>query len=181
MHSKLGVLLRSAALAQIVFVPVAHAARSGGSLPPSASVSFPKQVGAFKKQGPTKPDMFGFPTATYWAGASGWATVYFYPSGGQSLAQGYAAARDQVKIASPSAKLRADRAERISVSGAPRNARRAIFTLNAPGNVPAKSQLIMFSNGSYFLKFRITYKLAHADRFDREVERFLAAFPWPGS
>jgi hypothetical protein len=44
---------------------------------------------------------------------------------------------------------------------------------------PAKSLLVIFVAGDRFLKFRITYPIAHADRVDREVDTFLRSFPWP--
>ena len=180
MRRRVLAILLFASISQLAFAPLALAARPAHPLPPPAKISFPKQVGAFKRQGAPKPDMLGYPTATYHAGALGWATVYHYPTAGLSLAQGHAGARDQVKIASPSAKLRSDRAERISLGGAPRDGRRAVFTVTMPGKMRAKSQLIMFSRGQYFLKFRITYRLEHAARMEQEIDRFLASFPWPG-
>jgi hypothetical protein len=167
-----GVLLASGAIAE--------AAPRTKSLPPAAKISFPTQAGAFKRQGPPQRDPFGYPTATYWAGALAMASVFYYPNEGQSLARGHGAAREHVKLASPSAKLRSDRAEQILLGGAKRAGHRAVFTLTGPGNMPAKSQLITFSRGDYFLKFRITYPLPHAERADKEIDRFLANFPWPG-
>lgn len=141
---------------------------------------FPSRVGLFTRKGPVKSDDAGDPLAHYWAGSLVLASVYYYRTRGHTLEREYADCKDQVKIASPSARLISDSA--LSVSG--RRGRRAIFTVKKgplAGRGPSKSQLVMFAVGDRFLKFRITYSVAHAERAEKEIDIFLRSFPRPSS
>jgi hypothetical protein len=139
---------------------------------------FPSRIGLFARQGRVESDNAGDPLAHYWAGSLVLATVYYYRTRGHTLEREYSDCKDEVKIASPNARLISDSA--FSLSG--RRGKRAIFTaqkgpLAARG--PAKSQLLIFPAGDRFLKFRITYPVAHAEAAEKEVDVFLRSFPWP--
>jgi hypothetical protein len=139
---------------------------------------FPNRIGLFARHGRIEFDNAGDPLAHYWAGSLALATVYHYRTRGHTLEREYSDCKDEVKIASPSARLISDSA--FSLSG--RRGKRAIFTaqkgpLAARG--PAKSQLLIFGAGDRFLKFRITYPVAHAEGAEKEIDLFLRSFPWP--
>jgi len=139
---------------------------------------FPSRIGLFARHGRVESDNAGDPLAHYWAGLLVLASVYYYRTSGHTLEREYSDCKDQVKINSPSARLISDSA--FSVSW--RRGKRAIFTaqkgpLAARG--PAKSQLVIFMAGDRFLKFRITYPIAHAERAEKEIDTFLRSFPWP--
>jgi hypothetical protein len=139
---------------------------------------FPSRVGLFTRQGRVESDRAGDPLAHYWAGSLVLASVYHYRSDGHTLEREYADCKDQVKIASPNARLISESA--VSVSS--HRGRRAIFMVKKGGlasREPSKSQLIIFPTGERFLKFRITYPVAHAERAEKEIDLFLRSFPWP--
>ena len=145
---------------------------------PDTRALFPSRVGLFARRGRIESDNAGDPFAHYWAGSLVLASAYYYRTSGHTLEREYSDCKDQVKINSPSARLISDSA--FSVSG--RRGKRAIFTaqkgpLAARG--PAKSQLLIFGAGDRFLKFRITYPIAHAERAEKEIDLFLRSFPWP--
>jgi hypothetical protein len=160
-------------------------------LPPSAATAketrqrvtdtralFPNRVGLFVRHGRVRLDNAGDPLAAYWAGSLALATVYYYRTRGHTVEREYSDCKDEVKVYSPSARLISDSA--FSISG--RRGKRAIFSvpkgpLAARG--PAKSQLLIFGARDRFLKFRITYPLAHAEGAEREIDVFLRSFPWP--
>jgi hypothetical protein len=71
------------------------------------------------------------------------------------------------------------KADRVTVGGKRRDGYCAVFEFIGPRRVPLKSQLVIFSDGDWFLKFRITYPRTHSGRVDEEVEKFLANFAWP--
>jgi hypothetical protein len=139
---------------------------------------FPNNVGLFARHGPVRLDNAGDPLATYWAGSLALATVYYYRTRGHTVEREYSDCKDEVKVYSPSARLISDSA--FSISG--RRGKRAIFTVpKGPLAVrgPAKSQLVIFAAADRFLKFRITYPIAHAERAEKEIDIFLRSFPWP--
>ena len=160
-------------------------------LPPSDSIAketrrpvtdpralFPSRVGLFARQGRVESDDAGDPLAHYWAGSLVLASAYYYRTRGHTLEREYADCKDQVKISSPNARLISDSAVSISA----RRGRRAIFTVKKgplAGRGPSKSQLVIFAVGDRFLKFRITYPIAHAERAEKEIDIFLHSFPWP--
>lgn len=140
---------------------------------------FPSRVGLFTRQGRVESDDTGDPLAHYWAGSLVLASVYYYRTRGRNLEREYADCKDQVKISSPNARLISDSA----FSAAGRRGRRAIFTVKKgplAGRGPSKSQLLIFRAADRFLKFRITYSIAHAERAEKEIDNFVRAFPWPG-
>jgi|GEM_PF-5268620 len=145
---------------------------------PDTSAIFPSRIGLFVRRGKIESDNAGDPLAHYWAGSLVLASAYYYRTSGHTLEREYSDCKDQVKIHSPSARLISDSA--FSVSG--RRGKRAIFTARkgplASGG-PAKSQLVIFITGDRFLKFRITYPIAHAERAEKEIDVFLRSFPWP--
>jgi hypothetical protein len=116
--------------------------------------------------------------ATYWAGSLALATAYYYRTRGHTLEREFSDCKDELKIYSPSARLVSDTA--FAISG--HRGRRAVFTATT-GTLalmgPAKSVLLIFAAGDRFLKFRITYPVAHAERVEREIDIFLRSFPWP--
>jgi hypothetical protein len=139
---------------------------------------FPSRIGLFTRQGRVESDNAGDPLAHYWAGSLVLASVYYYRTQGHSLEREYADCKDQVKIASPNARLTSDSA--FSVSG--HRGRRAIFSVQKgplAARGPSKSQLVIFAAGDRFLKFRITYPVAHSERAEKEIDLFLRSFPWP--
>jgi hypothetical protein len=139
---------------------------------------FPSRIGLFTRRGKIESDNAGDPLAHYWAGSLVLASAYYYRTSGHTLEREYSDCKDQVKINSPSARLISDSA--FSVSG--HRGKRAIFAARkgplASGG-PAKSQLAIFAMGDRFLKFRITYPIAHAERAEKEIDTFLHSFPWP--
>lgn len=140
---------------------------------------FPTRIGLFVRHGGIESDEAGDPLAHYTAGSLVLASVYFYRTRGHTLEREYFDCRDQVKIASPNARLISDSA----FSAAGRRGRRAIFTVKKgplAGREPSKSQLLIFRAADRFLKFRITYSIAHAERAEKEIDNFVRAFPWPG-
>ena len=139
---------------------------------------FPSRIGLFARHGRVELDNAGDPLAHYWAGSLVLASAYFYRTSSHSLEREYSDCKDQVKINSPSARLISDSA--FSVSG--HRGKRAIFTAQKgplADRGPAKSQLVIFMAGDRFLKFRITYPIAHAERAEKEIDLFLRSFPWP--
>lgn len=145
--------------------------------PRPSGFKFPERVGLFVRKGGVKLDEGGDPFAHYFAGSLVLATVYYYRTRGHMLEREYSDCKNEVRKYTPSARLISD--SRVSVAS--QIGRRAIFTaqkgLLAAGS-PAKSQLVIFKTGDRFLKFRITYPIAHAERADAEIEKFLQAFPW---
>jgi hypothetical protein len=139
---------------------------------------FPSRVGLFVRDAKVKLDDTGDPLAHYTAGSLVLASVYYYRTRGHTLDREYFDCRDQVKIASPNARLISDSA--FSVAG--RRGKRAIFTVKKgplAGRGPSKSQLVIFAIGDRFLKFRLTYPQANAARAEKEIDAFLRSFPSP--
>jgi len=166
-------------LALLILLPPANAiAKETRQRVTDTRAIFPSRIGLFARRGRVESDNAGDPLAHYWAGSLVLASAYYYRTSGHTLEREYSDCKDQVKINSPSARLISDSA--FSVSG--HRGRRAIFTAQkgplAEGG-PAKSQLLIFAAGDRFLKFRITYPIAHAERSETEIDVFLRSFPWP--
>jgi hypothetical protein len=141
-------------------------------------VLFPARVGLFVRQGPVGSDNAGDPMAHYWAGSLVLASVFYYRNNSHTLEREYGDCKDEVKIASPNARLISDSTFSISTH----RGRRAIFFITKgplAGRSPSKSQLVIFGVGDRFLKFRITYSADHAKRAEEEINLFLRSFPWP--
>jgi hypothetical protein len=139
---------------------------------------FSNRVGLFAREGRVELDAGGDPFAHYWAGSLVLASVYYYRTRGHTLEREYADCKDQVKISSPNVRLISDSA--FLLPG--RRGRRAIFMVKKGAlarREPSKSQLLIFIAGDRFLKFRITYPIAHAERAEKETETFVRSFPWP--
>jgi hypothetical protein len=145
---------------------------------------FPAQVASFRRSGPVKSDAAGDPYASYWAGHLILADVFYYRTSGHALQREYSDCRDYVRIYTPSARLISDAVITISPRGESYRGHRAIFTAKkgrlGPGG-PAKSQLLIFQLGDRFVKYRISYPLAHAERAEQEIDLFLKALAWPGT
>lgn len=142
------------------------------------SALFPSRIGLFVRDKKVELDDAGDPLAHYTAGSLVLASVYYYRTRGHSLEREYFDCRDQVKIASPNARLISDSA--FAVAG--RRGKRAIFTVEKgplAGRGPSKSQLLIFAAGDRFLKFRISYPQANAARAEKEIDAFLRSFPSP--
>jgi hypothetical protein len=148
----------------------------------SAGFTFPSRVGLFVRHGPIKFDEGGNPYASYWAGELILADVFYYRTYRHTLEREYSDCKDYVKIVSPNARLISDSAISISPGGHAHSGRRAVFTVQKgrlANRGPAKSQLLIFQLGDRFVKYRITYPLAHAERAEKEIDNFLRSFPWP--
>lgn len=146
--------------------------------PSPARNKFPGRVGFFVRKGAVRMDKAGDPVATYWAGSLALATVYYYRSRGHTLEREYSNCKNEVKAYSPTSRIISD----SSFVSAGRRGKRAIFSIRrGPLAVAgqAKSQLVIFPAGDRFLKFRITYPVAHAERAEKEIDNFLRSFPWP--
>ena len=150
----------------------------------AAGFKFPPQVESFRRSGPIKFDPAGDPFGTYWAGRLILADVFYYRTDGHTLQREYSDCRDYVKIYTPGARLISDSVTTISPGGKSYRGRRAIFTAKKGGlaaDGPVKSQLLIFQLGDRFVKYRITYPLAHAERAEQEIDGFLRALAWPGN
>jgi hypothetical protein len=166
-------------LALVILLPTGNAiAKETRQRVTDTRTIFPNRIGLFARRGKIELDNAGDPLAHYWAGSLVLASAYYYRTSGHTLEREYSDCKDEVKINSPSARLISDSA--FSVSG--HRGRRAIFTAQkgplAAGG-PAKSQLVIFITADRFLKFRITYPIAHAERAEKEIDIFLRSFPWP--
>lgn len=164
-------------LALVILLPPANAiAKETRQQVTDTRATFPSRIGLFVRHGRVESDNAGDPLAHYWAGSLVLASVYYYRTSGHTLEREYSDCKDQVKINSPSARLISDSA--FSIPG--RRGKRAIFAARkgplALGG-PAKSQLVIFAAGDRFLKFRITYPIAHAERAEKEIDIFLRSFP----
>jgi len=171
---------RWSSLVAIVFLLAPNAAISKENKPRAADYRslFPRSVGLFTRHGPVSADESGDPLADYWAGSLVFANVFYYRTRGHALEREYSECKDAVKVGSPNARLISDSPFLLS----DHRGRRAIFTIQKGGlamREPSKSQLIIFLVGDRFLKFRITYPLAHSDRAEEEIDRFLRSYPWP--
>ncbi|HKP02338.1 MAG TPA: hypothetical protein VJU77_03165 [Chthoniobacterales bacterium] len=178
---KTNIMLRTVGvLTAVVFLFASEV--NAAKTPSSASNSqfkFPNRVGFFVRKG-VRADQAGDPIATYWAGSLAVATVYYYRTRGHTLEREYSSCKGEVKMVSPSARLVSDTT--FTASG--RNGKRAIFDIRTGPLAlagPAKSQLIIFPAGDRFLKFRVTYPVAHRERAEQEINVFLRSFPQPGS
>src|SRR5205807_6746798 len=130
---------------------------------------FPTRVGLFIRHGRVELDDWGDPLADYWAGSLAFANVFYYRTHGHTFEREYSECKDAVKIASANARLLSDAAFLKSVH----RGRRAIFAIQKgplAKRGPSKSQLIIFAIGDRFLKFRITYPVAHAERVEQEID-----------
>jgi hypothetical protein len=159
---------------------VAIAKSSIGAADTAAGAKFPARGGLFVRHGPVKFDPGGNPGATYWAGALVLADVFYYRTYGHTLEREYADCKDYVKMVTSDARLVSDSAITISPGGRARSGRRAVFTSKKLGiSERAKSQLLIFQHNDRFMKYRITYPLAHAEKAEEEIDNFLKSFPWP--
>lgn len=141
---------------------------------------FPTRLGLFVREGPVRLDDGGDPWANYWAGSLVLVSVFYYQTNGHPLEREYADCKDYVKILTRDARLVSDSAIRISPAGRAHSGRRAIFTSRKLGSFKgAKSQLLIFQHKDRFMKYRITYPLAHAERAEEQIDNFLRSFPWP--
>ena len=178
---KTNILLRTVGvLPAVAFLFTSEVAAA--NTPSSASKSqfkFPNRVGFFVRK-EVRADEAGDPIASYWAGSLAFATVYYYRTRGHTLEREYSSCKGEVKMVSPSARLISD--STFTASG--RNGKRAIFDIRTGPLAlagPAKSQLIIFPAGDRFLKFRVTYPVAHGERAEQEINVFLRSFAQPGS
>ena len=166
-------------LAIVILLPTGNAIAKENRQPVIESRSlFPNRVGLFVRKGQVRADPAGDPVATYLAGSLALATVYYYRTRRHTLEREYSDCKDEVKIYSPSARLISD--SLFSIAG--RRGKRAIFTVKTGPLAslgPARSQLLIFLTGDRFLKFRITYPIAHAERVEQEIDVFVRSFPWP--
>ena len=161
----------------VLFGPEVAAAKTPGPTQ-DRGFKFPQRVGFFVRKGAVRTDEAGDPVATYLAGSLAFATVYYYRTRGQTLEREYSNCKKEVNVYSPGARLISD--SEATISG--RRAKRAIFDVRkGPLAIagPAKSQLIIFLAADRFLKFRITYPVAHAERAEKEIDLFLRSFPQP--
>jgi hypothetical protein len=169
----------SALLAIVVLWPSGNAiAKTNRPQVAESRALFPSRVGLFVRHGAVRADPAGDPVATYWAGSLALATAYYYRTRGHTLEREYSDCKDEVKIYSPGARLVSDTA--FAISG--HRGRRAAFTVKAGPLAfmgPAKSLLLIFAASDRFLKFRVTYPVAHGERVEREIDIFLRSFPWP--
>ena len=168
------------AVAAMCFVGPAEAretARPNKASPAQRGASFPKSLGAFKRDGAVKRDPGGNPMATYHAGRLVLLTMYYYEDG-RSFADEFAVCQGHVKTVHPDARLLSEEAVRLHGRG-----KRAVFAFQASflGGTRTKvlSELIMFPHNDRFLKFRATYPAAHAARARVEIDSFIRALPGP--
>jgi hypothetical protein len=155
-------------------------AKNSSDASDTAGAKFPARVGLFVRHGSVKLDEGGDPWVTYWAGALVLINMFYYRTHGHTLEREYADCRDSVKMVTADARLVSDTRATISPGGRARTGWRAVFTSNKLGiSERAKSQLLIFQLGDRFVKYRITYPLAHAERAEKEIDNFLRSFPWP--
>lgn len=162
-------------LAAIAFCPKASAVGKG-DVDPKTKMVFPARISAFVRNGGIEYDQIGYPTAKYFAGEMGFASVFYYKQ--NPFPVEYANARDAVKQVSVSAKLISDGPCNLHPSG-----RRSVFTLESEflgrPKTKLKSELLMFPNRDLYLTFRITYLASHADRMHQEIDTFVRGFRMP--
>jgi hypothetical protein len=162
--------------AAIAAEPDQSSAKVATSTDPKTGVTFPKRLGVFEREGEIEYDAGGNPTARYLAGRLIFLHAFYYKD--NSFATEYASCRDSVKVIHPDARLISDSSSNLQASG-----RHAIFTYQDKflGGAKSKlmSELMMFPHRDRYLKFRITYPAAHADRARREIDSFVRAFELP--
>jgi hypothetical protein len=160
--------------------PDAAIAKSSSAASDTAGAKFPARVGLFVRHGSVKLDQGGDPWVTYWAGALVFINVFYYRTHGHTLEREYADCKDSVKMVTADARLVSDAHITISPGGRARSGRRAVFTSKELGvSERAKSQLLIFQLKDRFMKYRITYPQAHAEKAEEEIGSFLRSFPWP--
>jgi hypothetical protein len=174
LHRKL--LLLSIATASLFLCHNAVAATGDPSRDAKTGVTFPKRLGVFEREGGIKYDAGGNPMATYLAGRLILLDAFYYKD--NSFATEYSNCRDYVKIMHPEARLVSDGPSNLHASG-----RRAVFTFQDKflGGDRTKliSELMMFPHRDRYIKFRVTYPAAHADRARREIDSFARALKLP--
>ena len=168
------------AVAAVCFVGSAEgreSARLNKTSPAQHGASFPKSLGAFKREGAVKRDPGGNPVATYHAGRLVLLTMYYYKDR-VPFAEEFANCEGYVKMVHPDARLVSEEAVRLHGRG-----KRAVFTFEGAilGRSRTKllSELIMFPHNDRFLKFRATYPAEHAARARAEIDSFIRALPGP--
>ena len=169
-YVSLGVLL-----AAIVVVCPSASVLGKGDVDPKTGMRFPVHVGAFERRGPIDYDDAGYPVGHYFAGALGFATVFYYKN--LPFPQEYATARDAVIQKTSAARLISDGRSNLHPGG-----RRAVFTfVDSLGGQKTKmlSELLMFPRGDYYLTFRVTYIASHAERMRQEIDTFVRGFRMP--
>jgi len=152
-----------------------HGAAVSGNVDPKTKMTFPPRIGAFERRGGIRYDDEGYPVATYFAGALGYATVFYYKN--LPFATEYANARDAVTQKRAAARLISDGSSTLHPGG-----RRAVFTFEESldgRKTKMFDELLMFPRGDYYLTFRITYIASHADRMGQEINAFVRGFRMP--
>src|SRR5437016_5200897 len=97
-----------------------HSAGPKGDVDPKTGMRFVSRAGAFERQKGIEYDNAGYPEATYFAGALGFASVFYYKN--LPFAAEYANARDAVRQKNPAAKLISDGVSSLHPGG-----RRSVF------------------------------------------------------
>ncbi len=140
---------------------------------------FPVSIAGFKRAEVVRYDQAGFDcSVAYNHPSSITATVYTYPAGGRSL---------DTEVRSVSGEI-----ERQHRSGPPKI--RTVASFGSHNGIrighsyagvfamlpqELRSQTLVFRIGASFLKFRITYPEANAERAEVAINSFLAQYQWP--
>lgn len=169
----IAVTIAAAAICFVGALEAREKAKGNSTSATQKAFSFPKSLGAFKREGAVKRDPAGNPIATYYAGRLVLIDMYYYkdplPFAGE-----FANCEDYVKLVHPDSRLISEGTVRLHGTG-----KRAVFSFQARflGGSKTKvlSELIMFPHNDRFLKFRATYPAAHAARARAEIDSFIRA------
>ena len=140
---------------------------------------FPVSIAGFKRAEVVRYDQAGFDcSVAYNHPSSIAATVYTYPASGRSLdteVRGVSGEIERQHRSGP-AKIRA-----IASFGGHNGIRlghsyAGVFAMRPQ---ELRSQTLIFRIGASFLKFRITYPEANAERAEVAINAFLAQYQWP--
>lgn len=113
-------------------------------------------------------------------------TIFIYPVAQQApnddLEGHFGTCKADILRLHKDAGLVANRTEQVSAGGQKRNAKYACYAFTdmfAQQRQPVRSELYLFSQGQWFIKFRATYPIGQQTVVESALETFINDFVWP--
>jgi hypothetical protein len=150
---------------------------------------FPTHIGVFEREQMRPYNQVGSDvSAGYNAGVLIAATVYVYPAPSQQtaevLSREYVSKNAEVLHGHHGVVVLSEIPVTVTQGGKQYSGKRAYFGYRdvfARTPQDLKSQLLVFHDGPFFVEYRSTYPVGHAQQAEQEIERFIRAWSWRGS
>jgi hypothetical protein len=150
---------------------------------------FPPKVGAFAREAVQQYDREGQDISVgYNLGQSAAMTVYVYPpqpgAPDKSLAGQFETCKNEIVGHHAGAKQTFAGPITATVGGQERTGRRAAYTLTEPSAARQQelgSELYLFTEGKWFIKYRVTYSAGERETVEPAIKAFITDLKWPAN